>query len=252
MIFGIIGLGRFGTLWANSLLSFGQVVAYDKNSQMSSHHQNIKITSLPEVCQADVLFLLVPISEFEKCCLHIKSLLSPHTLVVDACSVKVFPANVMRKIFISAQSLVATHPLFGPDSVKRTGGLKDHQIVVCPIQGDQKKQHQLLDLFHRMGLKTLLSTPDLHDQQMAKSQGLVHFIGRGLAALALQQQELATPDFQALLSINNMVVNDTWQLFLDMHRYNPYTREIRKKLIQQLSKLDNEINKEEIHHHAEH
>jgi len=73
---------------------------------------------------------------------------------------------------------------------------------------------------------------------------LVHFIGRGLKALNLHHQEFATPDFEALININHMVVHDTWQLFLDMHRYNPYAKSIREKFIEQLSLLDNEINVE--------
>lgn len=52
---------------------------------------------------------------------------------------------------------------------------------------------------------------------------------------------------QALLNINSLVANDTWQLFLDMHQYNPYVKEIRQKLIDQLIKLDKKIE-EEVHH----
>ena len=55
--------------------------------------------------------------------------------------------------------------------------------------------------------------------------------------------ELATPDFQAFLNINKMVINDSWQLFLDMHSYNPFTKKIRQKLLQQLIKINDEVNK---------
>jgi prephenate dehydrogenase len=76
---------------------------------------------------------------------------------------------------------------------------------------------------------------------MARSQGLIHFIGRGLEALQLQPQMFSTPDFQALLNINTMVVNDAWQLFLDMHRFNPYAKEVRKNFLKQLNALDRSI-----------
>jgi prephenate dehydrogenase len=148
----------------------------------------------------------------------------------------------MQKIFSATQPLLATHPLFGPDSVKRSGGLAGHKIVVCPVQCTIEQQHAMEELFKKMGLTVLLATPDAHDREMASSQGLVHFIGRGLAALDLQPQDISTPDFQALLRINQMVLNDTWRLFLDMHQYNPYTKQIRKKFIHQLVKLDQAID----------
>ena len=241
MKFGIVGFGRFGQLWADLLLPFGDVAVYDKHLLNQPANSDIKVTTLQEVAQADVVFMLVPISEFENSCFEIAKVLNPTTLVVDCCSVKIHPVNVMRRVFAPTQPLLATHPLFGPDSVKKNGGLVGHKIVICPINHGENKQNQLQVIFNNMGLKTLITTPEDHDRQMASSQGLVHFIGRGLLALDLQQQELATPDFQALLNINKMVVNDTWQLFLDMHQYNPYVKEIRRKFIDQLIRLDKKI-----------
>lgn len=241
MKFGIMGFGRFGRLWANALLPFGSVVVYDKNNAVNFADDRIKKADLPEVAQADVVFLLIPISEFDAGCLQIKDFLKPDTLVVDCCSVKVHPVTVMQKHFSQTQPLLGTHPLFGPDSVKRSGGLKNHKIVVCPVRCAQDRQEAMEEIFKRMGLTVLTGSPEEHDKEMANSQGLVHFIGRGLAALNLQPQEISTPDFQALLNINNMVVNDSWRLFLDMHQYNAYTKQIRKKFIHQLIKLDEAI-----------
>lgn len=242
MKFGIVGFGRFGQLWANALQPYGEVLVYDKNHIQLNNELQIHMGTLKNVAQADFIFLLVPISEFENSCKEIKEFLNPHSTIVDCCSVKVYSINVMQKIFSKDQAIIATHPLFGPDSVKKTGGLRGHKIVLCPMSSNSKKEDDIKNLFTHMELKILISTAEEHDTQMAKSQGLVHFIGRGLSALDLSQQELSTPDFQALLNINNMVVNDKRQLFLDMHRYNPYTQEIRQKLIRQLMKIDNEIN----------
>lgn len=241
MKFGIVGFGRFGQLWANALLPFGKVFVHDKSVIHWPNESQIKITSLQVVTQAEVLFILVPISEFEKSCLEIKKQLNPTTLIVDCCSVKLHSVGVMKKVFLPTQPLLATHPLFGPDSVRKNGGLAGHKIVICPIQSEDNKQGQLQSIFQAMGLTVLTTTPEEHDRQMAHSQGLVHFLGRGLQALERHHQELATPDFKALLNINNMVANDTWQLFLDMHQYNPFAKEIRHKLITQLISIDKNI-----------
>lgn len=241
MKLAIVGFGRFGQLWANSLLPFGDVSVYDQNVIHLPAESRIKIITLSDLASADVVFVVAPISAFEACCLAIQKVLNPTTLVVDCCSVKMFPVEVMRRVFSATQPLLATHPLFGPVAVKKSGGLVGHKIVVCPLQQAGNKQNQVQEIFKQMGLKILITTPEEHDHQMANSQGLVHFIGRGLTALDLHPQELATPDFQALLNINNMVANNTWQLFLDMHQYNPYVKAIRQKFIEQLISLDQKI-----------
>jgi prephenate dehydrogenase len=240
MIFGINGYGRFGQLWAEALKSFGEVRVYDPNPSRFSG-TSVTPATLEQVAQADVLFLTMPISAFEAACSEITPHLNPKAIVMDCCSVKIHPAEVMSRLFPQKQAIIATHPLFGPDSVKRTGGLQGHRIVVCPVHCTPDHKQQVMTLFVQMGLSPIESTPDEHDKQMARSQGLIHFIGRGLEALQLQPQMLSTPDFQALLNINAMVVNDAWQLFLDMHRYNPFTREIRRNLLQQLTALDRSI-----------
>lgn len=250
MKFGIVGFGRFGKLWANALLPYGEVLVYDKKDilkpEINSKMNNIQVTTLEEVVKVDILFLIVPISEFENCCYAIKDLLDQNTLVVDCCSVKIHTSSVMKRVFNQSQAHLATHPLFGPDSVKRENGMKGQKMVICENKNMSQNEIQFKHILHQMGLKLLITTESEHDKQMAHSQSLVHFIGRGLKALNLHHQELATPDFEALLNINHMVVHDTWQLFLDMHRYNPYAKNIREKFIDQLSLLDNEINVEKI------
>lgn len=243
MNIGIVGFGRFGQLWAQALVGFADIKVYDAKQIPKVNAKLIKVTSLEEVAQADIIFLLVPISEFETCCQQIKPFVKHDSLLVDCCSVKIYPLAIMQRIFGSQQSLLATHPLFGPDSVQKSGGFKNHKIVICHSQDDDTKKNLLLDWFKKLGLIILQTTPAEHDKQMASSQGLVHFIGRGLSAVHLDSQELATPDFEALLNINHMVMHDSWRLFLDMHQYNPYTKEIRQKLIAQLITVDEEINR---------
>jgi len=242
MKFGIVGNGRFGQLWADALLPFGDVMVYEKNPSFLTEKNKVQTLTLEEVAKADVVFLLVPISEFERACEQIKPFLHEKTLLMDCCSGKKYPVEIMQKVFSATQPRLATHPLFGPDSVKKSEGLSGHKIVVCPVQCSTEQQHAMEELFKKMGLTVFVTTPDAHDREMASSQGLVHFIGRGLAALDLQPQDISTPDFQALLHINQMVVNDTWRLFLDMHQYNLYTKQIRKKFIHQLVKLDQAID----------
>ncbi len=116
MIFGILGYGRFGKLWDSCLEPYGEVRVFDPKKD-----ETRRFNTLEEVLTVDFLFILVPIERFESVCKSISKEIPTTTVVVDACSVKVHPAQVMQKVFSKKQPLLGTHPLFGPDSVERLG-----------------------------------------------------------------------------------------------------------------------------------
>ena len=87
MRIGIIGYGRFGKLWSEQMKKFGGVFVYDKEGGAKKKIGN--------VLNVDLLFLLVPISEIKNVCREIADKLGKNTIVIDACSVKVKPAEDM-------------------------------------------------------------------------------------------------------------------------------------------------------------
>ncbi|OGH91070.1 MAG: hypothetical protein A2479_01755, partial [Candidatus Magasanikbacteria bacterium RIFOXYC2_FULL_39_8] len=181
MKIGIIGHGRFGTLWAGLMKEFGDVAICDKGKRKKEKGK------VDDVLNVDVLFLLVPISEIKNVCKEITDKLDPKTIVVDACSVKVKPVEDMLFELRHTQPIIATHPLFGPDSVKRLG-IEGQKIVVSPVRVTEEQLNMFEKMFEKMKFKIIHATPEEHDRQMARSQALVHFLGRGLAELDLQDQ----------------------------------------------------------------
>jgi len=173
---------------------------------------------------------------------QIKPYLSPTTLVVDTCSVKVYPVQVMLQHLGSDRPLLATHPMFGPDSAKQ--GLKNLPIVVHPLGGDHPLQDDWLRRFQEMGLRVLLMSPEEHDEVAAFTQGLTHLVGRVLKEMNLEQHPMATKGFSNLFEIMNQTCNDPWQLFLDLQRYNRFTPLMREKFLQSLRTVLNAIEEE--------
>ncbi len=234
---GIVGFGRFGKLWAKYMAKHGQVFVFDKKNKVPS----AIAADLKKVASADIVFLAVPISELENSCKAISPFLLASTLVVDVSSVKTWPVQVMKKFLPKDQSILATHPLFGPDSERAHGGIKGFKIVVCPLKRKNLFEKKLMEIFKKMGLQIIVSTPEEHDWQMANSQALVHFIGRGLAKLKLGPQKMYTPDYMSLMRLNEMVTNDTWQLFFDMQTKNPFADPVRRKFMENLKVLDKAV-----------
>src|SRR5687767_13514290 len=92
-IVGIVGYGRFGQLWARLLDPHYQVVVTDV---VPKPHPGF--LSLPELCAAArTIFLSVPINQFASMVAEIAPLVRPCTTVIDTCSVKVHPAEVMTQ-----------------------------------------------------------------------------------------------------------------------------------------------------------
>ncbi|MEI8097126.1 MAG: prephenate dehydrogenase/arogenate dehydrogenase family protein, partial [Candidatus Moraniibacteriota bacterium] len=161
--FGIIGNGRFGKIWSEAIKSHGTVKIFDKKSKTAS------MKKLKETLDCDILFLLVPISEMEKICKKISPLLNKKTIVIDACSVKERPAQIMKKWLPEDQPIIASHPLFGPESTKKIG-LKGQKIVCSPIRATKNQITTFEILIQKIGLKIIKETPEKHDKEMASSQ----------------------------------------------------------------------------------
>jgi 3-deoxy-7-phosphoheptulonate synthase len=231
MTFGIIGFGRFGEFWADCLKDFGQVLVYDvKDVSKKIRSRRIRPTGLQEVAAADMLFLLMPISRMENCCKTVSSLLSKKTLVIDGCSVKVGPLAIMKKYLPEKQPFISSHPLFGPNSVNKTG-LTRQKYVICDSRCPKGRKMQFEKLLRKMKLTVIHTTAQKHDRMMAGSQTLIHFLGRALSPLHLESSPISTPNYEALLEISKIVKENSWQLFLDMQKYNPYAEKARQKLI---------------------
>jgi len=241
MKIGIIGHGRFGALWAQLMGECGDVIVFDQQKIEDVPAHVHVAQALEDVCKVDVLFLAVPIGAIKQTCQNISEHVLPATIVADVASVKTLPAQWMNESLSENQPLVATHPLFGPDSAKRTGSVAGFDMVVCPLRLSEYQKELFVSLLQKLQLNIIETTPEEHDRQMASSQALVHFLGRGLGALDLREQDIATPDYEALCRINDLVNNDTWELFFDMQRYNPQTTRVRKRFVERLVSLEREI-----------
>ena len=236
---GIIGFGRFGQLVAKHLKKYFQVFVNDKiDKRKEAEKIGVNFTSLEKCATKDIVLLCVSISDFEDVLRQIIPYLKKETIVADVCSVKEKPVKVM-KIFVPKKcECIGMHPLFGPDTAKN--GLKGKKIVLCPVR--TKQLMQIKNFLTKLGLIVIVSTPEEHDKQMAKSLALIHLLGRSLNKVGVNDVEMTTPTHEMFLELVNIVKNDSEQLFLDMQRYNRFARDTRKTLINDLIKIDGELD----------
>ncbi|PIP88738.1 MAG: prephenate dehydrogenase [Bdellovibrionales bacterium CG12_big_fil_rev_8_21_14_0_65_38_15] len=237
---GIIGFGRLGKLIARYLKEDADVIVCDLSDvSKEAKELGVQTGTLDEVCQCPIVIPFVPISEFENLMIQIKDKLNPKSLLVDVCSVKELPVNAMLKHLPENIQILATHPMFGPDSARET--VFGHKIVLCPVRIEDKLLNDIKRYLNGHGLKVIETTAEEHDRQISHSLVLAHFIGRTLMDTGAERQEIETLGYKRLMKILGVVQNDSWQLFVDMNKYNRFADQARARFIGSLTAIDQKL-----------
>jgi len=220
---GLIGLGAFGRLIAAHVGARMPLLGYDPSPR---EVKGVTPASLAETAGCDVVILAVPVPALRDTCRAIRPHLRPGALVVDVCSVKVLPAEIMREELPAHVDIVGTHPMFGPQSAR--GGVKGLKIVLCPIRGHL---HRPLAgwLRQTFGLNAIIASPEQHDQEAAMVQGLVHLIAKVLVEMEPLPRAMTTVSFDLLMRVVEMVRHDAPEVFYAIERMNPYAPDVRRK-----------------------
>jgi len=237
---GIIGFGRFGRLVARYLAPDCQVRAHDPGVRPEAiSAAGAEPAAIGDVCRSDTVILAVPISQMQTLLPAIRPHLQPGSLVVDVCSVKEQPLRWMQELLPETVDILGTHPMFGPDSA--ADSLEGRKIVLCPVRIGDKRLEKIKHYLGAKGLVLIEASPEDHDRQIAVSLALTHTIGRSLAQFGAQPQKIDTEGYQRLLRILEVVENDTWQLFEDMNRYNPYAQDARQAFITAMNAIEGKL-----------
>ncbi|MBN2350192.1 MAG: prephenate dehydrogenase/arogenate dehydrogenase family protein [Bacteroidales bacterium] len=232
----VYGFGRFGKFWANLLADDFNIKVYSRRGLKPEEVPvNMQIVDEEGIFDCDALFFCVAISAFEDVLKNAKDKYKPGTLFFDTCSVKVNPTKWMVTHLPENSPIIATHPMFGPDSFSVS---KDPlPIVMCNINAEKQIFKNWVNYFSEKFMRVEIMTPEKHDEMVAYSQGVTHYIGRVLADLSLKPTKINTLGYVKILEIIQQTCNDSLQLFVDLQRYNPYTKKMREELHQSLEKI---------------
>lgn len=166
---GIIGFGAFGRLMARHLWSHFRLCAHDPALPPGLRADGVVLDNLAAVAGCPVVVRAVPVSQLADTVRAIGPHLQPGTLALDVGSVKVVPADIMLRELPAHVGIVATHPLFGPQSAQN--GIAGLKVAVCPVRGGDSLRVAAF-LRRALGLNVIMTTPDAHDREAAMVQGL--------------------------------------------------------------------------------
>ena len=237
---GLMGFGRFGALTARYLARDFAVCVYSRSQSAEViAASGARASSLEDVCRQPFVILCVPISSMPATLRRIAPLLSKGAVVVDVCSVKINPIRWMHEYLPPDVFILGTHPMFGPDSA--ADSLTGRKLVLCPERIPDRLYQRTRRYLFAQKLEVIETTPEDHDRQIAVSLSLTHFIGRSLSAFGAGALKIDTEGYRRLVYTLGVVEHDSWQLFEDMHRYNPFARQARLDFMQAMRAIDEKL-----------
>ncbi|HLD01707.1 MAG TPA: prephenate dehydrogenase/arogenate dehydrogenase family protein [Patescibacteria group bacterium] len=238
----IIGFGRFGSLLVSVLLkeSKSKLIVIS-SKKVALVHKNLVVGSMNRVQDADVIIPCVPISSFETVIKQMAKFVKKEAIVIDVCSVKTLPVDIMKTNLPITTQIVASHPMFGPDSYRIKKTLHGLRLVICNISAKNNTYQQLRSFFQSLGLVTIELSPKNHDKLMAFSLGYSYFVGKIGQRMGIRKTPIDTHDFHLLLENISIVKSDSEQLFFDMQTKNPFAKDMLTKVNKTVSNLLDEV-----------
>jgi prephenate dehydrogenase len=235
---GIIGFGAFGQFLARHLVQHFAIFVHDTRD-ISTAARNIGVHSctLRDAAAKDVVIMAVPVQEFEKCIKDVRNYVTPGALVIDVSSVKIKPVQLMKRYLPRDVEIIATHPLFGPQSGKN--GIAGLRIVLCNVRSTRFEA--VKSYCEGLGLITLVRTPQEHDREMAHVLGVTHFIARALNEMRIPRGEQRTRAYEHLMETMQLLQHDSFDLFVTLENENPYAKPARTRFLKKLLKLEKKL-----------
>lgn len=234
----IIGFGRFGKTLYELLKNDFAVTIYRRQLERITDFPIT--TDLKKAYESEVIFYAVPIQTFATIIEEHKQFFRSDHILIDVLSVKTYPAKIFEKHLTDSKTqALLTHPLFGPDSTKN--GFEKLPIVMDQFLTDNETYAFWKKYFAKKQLQVIELSAEKHDKLAASSQGLTHFIGRLLQETNMEKAMIDTVGATKLLEVKEQTCNDTWELFMNLQHYNPYTKSMRIKLGEAYDKLYNKL-----------
>lgn len=236
----IVGFGDFSRLMIEHLQPYCDIVVAARRPITQRYGLKFRQVDFKEALARDIIIPVIPAQSFKAFFTEHTSEINPKALVIDVCSVKVQPLKDMLQLLPATCEIVATHPLFGPNTA--SAGIKGQRIMLYRARLPKARYERIKTfLQEELGLKVIETTPEEHDKIMAYAQGLSHYIGRLMQLMRIPDSELATKAYEDLLDMKHIQGNDSWELFESIMFENPYAKDVHRRFKLAMRKLDDRL-----------
>jgi prephenate dehydrogenase len=221
MRIAILGAGKMGIWFAYFCKKKGGTVilagrSAEKMAKLEKELQMETTTDFQAAVQnADVVLICTSISSFEDVVKKIAPATCKGQVIMDICSIKEHPVNIMHK-YIKEATVLGTHPVFGPGS----NGVTHKAYVFTPTNEQEKiLAEQYKQWLEKEDANVFIMSPQKHDEYMSTILGLPHFIGIVTCETLLAQKgfietkKLAGTTYRMLLTFAEATAQETPDIY---------------------------------------
>lgn len=243
---GVIGYGMFGKLLFKEMLKGLSVTVYSRHLRSEPETEIKRAKNLRELVEnTDFIIPAVPISKFEEVIKEIIPYLRKNTVVMDVCSVKSYPVQIMQKLLPDYIQKIATHPMFGPSAFKAKGRISGLPMVMYNAGCKDAIYGEVKQYFSDLGLQVIEISPTEHDVMAAKSQFFSQLVRASAKMQDFHPTFIDTPGASILFeSFNLMHISE--QLLIDMLNYNIYAKKVLEDTLRSIEQIKKKARKDKI------
>jgi prephenate dehydrogenase len=219
----VLGAGKMGVWYAKYCKEKGDIVVLaDRNPEkLSKYGKELDVETADfsaAVKDADRVLICVSISSFEETVKKIVPSIHKGQPVMDICSIKEYPVDIMHRYLKGAVTL-GTHPVFGPGS----NGVAHKAYVLTPTNKEEEAYAREFQkwLEHEQA-HVFIMTPQRHDELMSIVLGFPHFLGLAACETLLEQpafaesKHLAGTTYRMLFTLAEAVAMETPDLYANV------------------------------------
>ena len=177
---------------------------------------------------ADRILLCVPLENLETVLEEISSHIRSKQIVMDICSIKEIPVNLLHK-YVKKGIVLGTHPVFGPGAKS----IKGQNYVLTPVNDKEMKIAMKFGTWlEEKGAKVVITSPRDHDELMSVVLGFPHFLGLVVGDTLLnyssfvEAKDVAGASYRLLLTLAEAVASEETGFYSNLQMSLPEVEKI--------------------------
>jgi prephenate dehydrogenase len=240
----IIGAGKMGR-WFTRLFKkegFSVVVSSRTRSKAevlgAEFGVEIARNNINALDGADWILLCTPLDSLEPVLREIGSHVRPDQVVMDICSIKEIPVNLLHALVEHGVTL-GTHPVFGPGAKSLVG----QNFILTPVDNEEKRfAEEFRGWLEKRGSAVSVLSPGKHDTLMSLVLGFPHFVGLVAGDTLMANSDfvgakaVGGASFKLLLTLAEAVSSEEPVFYSSLHMSLPEVQKIEDLF---LSKVEN-------------
>jgi prephenate dehydrogenase len=235
----IIGAGRMGVWFAKFCKENGEkVILSSRNKEkLAKLGKELSVETanfVNAVKKADNVIICVSIDAFEEVVKKIGPSVREGQTIVDICSIKEQPVNIMHK-YLRKALVLGTHPVFGPGSPS----VKNKAYILTPTNAQEEAfAEKYRKWLEKVGARVFIMSPKKHDELMSVVLGFPHFLGLVACDTLLEQvnysetKKVAGTTYRMLFILAEATAMENPELFSSLQFSLPEMEKLEKLVIE--------------------